>query len=232
LSSLPPPRLFWLGDGDMAIACIARGPIMPSATLIVVQPFAEEMNRCRLWLTRTSIILAQHKIQTVIFDVPGTGDSPRAFFDSCLADWIAATRRTISSLAKTAPVYLFGVRFGALLAAAAADSSVDELILAAPVEDGASTIRAILRTGNVAELTARLSSIGSVDVAGYSLNHQLAKDISGLKLAHLLKDAAMPVTRLTLSHLPQPWLQIEPEEPDALAEETSRQLLACMTVAA
>jgi uncharacterized protein len=228
LIGMAAPRLFWLGEDDTALACVSWGPADPVATLVVVPAFAEEMNRCRRWLARTAALLATRDIQTLIYDLPGTGDSPRPFAAASWAGWIQATRRAMTWAQTFGPTHLLGVRSGALLAAASLDGSAVPLLLASPVKDGESAIRGLLRVGDAAALAMALRQSGRVDVGGYTLTRELAFEISKAKLDELLATLLAPVTRLDLSGLPHPWLQIEPDEPEVLAETTATQIFDAM----
>ncbi len=212
------PRLFWLGDGQNALPCVARGPETASlATIVFVPPFAEEMNRCRRWLSLTASHLAAQNIQSLVFDLPGTGDSTLPFARASWECWVDATVRAIAWASQTSPVLIAGVRFGALLAdAAVADTS--RLVTIAPVEDGRAVMRTFLRAGG-ADAQSMLAQTGSMHIAGYALTKSLADAIATQKLYG-------PAQALDVSGLPHPWLQVEPEEPAALAQSTADQLLA------
>jgi pimeloyl-ACP methyl ester carboxylesterase len=234
-SSLPsdPPRLFFLGDGETALPCIARGPALsPRATLVVVPPFAEEMNRCRLWLSQTTIRLAAGGVQTLLFDLPGTGDSPMPWQAATWDIWVQATRQAIAWGTSTGPTHVMGVRFGGLLAAVAIPEALvrpASLMLAAAQESGEMAVRGLLRAaGDPAALGQRLEAGETIMAAGYALHAGLTRPAAQQKLATLLAELEIPISSLDLTGLPSPWLQVEPEEPDALVDSTAMQLLARM----
>ncbi len=226
--SLDPPRLFWLGSGATALPCLSRGPASGAkATVMIVSPFAEEMNRCRLWLTKTAVGLAENGVQTLVFDLPGTGDSPMAFGDATWSAWVDATRRAYAWANRGSSVFVLGVRFGALLAAAI---HPDHLILAAPVDQGAQSIRGLLRAGGLSRDVAgqwnEINQKGYATFAGYCLNKSLADAVSQQKMDTLLTGWSGRKVELDLTHLVHPWIQIEPDQPDEIAAATVSQIIS------
>ncbi len=214
------PRLFWLGEGQNALPCIARGPEKDAHTTIVfVPPFAEEMNRCRRWLSLTAAHLEAQNIQTLIFDLPGTGDSPQPFAEATWESWVEATRRAIAWASQNGPLLVAGVRFGALLADAVATDKF-RLINIAPMADGSTVVRNFLRAGGP-NAQNMLEKTGVAHIAGYVLRKSLADAIAAQKLA-----GSAPA--LDVSGHAHPWLQVEPEEPTTLAQSTADQLLSWM----
>ncbi|MEM7570930.1 MAG: hypothetical protein AAF337_14150, partial [Pseudomonadota bacterium] len=57
--------------------------------VIIMQPFAEEMNRCRRLLALTQSALADRGICSLTLDYLGTGDSEGAFQEATLPSWIS-----------------------------------------------------------------------------------------------------------------------------------------------
>jgi pimeloyl-ACP methyl ester carboxylesterase len=191
----------------------------------VVPPFAEEMNRCRLWLSRTAAGLASHGVQTVIYDLPGTGDSPLPFEKANLRDWVEATQRVCAWATTFGPIHVIGVRFGALLSAASTEETLS-LMLVAPQFDGTRTLRSLIRAGgDLNEQSRKLALEGFLDVAGYRVSKSLHDDISLLKLADCLANRTAPVTTLDISSAPHVWQQVEPEDPSLLVHMTVEQIL-------
>jgi pimeloyl-ACP methyl ester carboxylesterase len=187
------------------------------------------MNRCRLWLSQTMIRLASHDIQSLMFDLPGTGDSALPWPAARWDHWVEATRQAIAWGYKTGSTHVLAVRFGALLAAAACHNMPDKaasLILAAAQESGAMVLRSLLRVaGNPATLSQRLDAGDTIVAGGYVLHSSLTGPILQQKLGPLLDGLELKRAALDLTGVPSPWLQIEPEEPAALVESTVRQLL-------
>jgi pimeloyl-ACP methyl ester carboxylesterase len=167
-----------------------------------------------------------------MFDLPGTGDSQMPWQAATWDIWVQATTQAIAWGTNTGPTHVLGVRFGALLAASAlTDIPVKpaSLILAAAQESGEMAIRSLLRAaGDPAALGQRLEAGETVLAAGYLLNAGLTRPASQQKLGTLLAELELPISSLDLSGLPSPWLQVEPEEPDALVDSTATQLLARM----
>ena len=170
--------------------------------LIFVPPFAEEMNRARRTVALQARMLAGLGVGVLVVYLFGTGDSSGDFsearyqiwlnniFDA--ADWF--NRRGISSLG------LWGLRAGALLAAAAAAHQphrFQRLVLWQPVPHGKTLLSQFLRirvtaarlAGDVGESTEKLrgelAAGHSVEIAGYKLSPELAETLSGLQMEHL-----------------------------------------------
>lgn len=166
----------------------------------------------------------------MIFDLPGCGDSPMPLQAASWAIWLEATKQAYDWAAQFGDVHVVGVRLGALLAAA---TRPDHLILAAPIEDGAQAIRGLFRASGMAADAASqqqaLERFGYIDAAGYRISKELADGISAQRLSSLLSDQDIQPARLDLTGHAQPWLQIEPDEPAAIASATVSQLAALVS---
>lgn len=185
----------------------ARGPLHvarwtpghpPAASVLIVPPFAEEMNKCRPMLARTGRSLAARGLGVLLADFTGTGDSAGEFRDARLATWLDDLQRVAQRAALDgAPVTgLVGVRFGALLALELAGllPGVRRVALWQPVASGTAQLTQFLRlrvasgvlaatpeagqaVESVASLTAVLGSGEVIEVGGYELGPGLAADL-------------------------------------------------------
>ncbi|MEO7385661.1 MAG: hydrolase 2, exosortase A system-associated [Gammaproteobacteria bacterium] len=182
-----------------------------TATVLIVPPFAEEMNKCRPMLALTARLLAREGFQVLAPDLVGTGDSAGEFRDARLDHWRADLATVADWAARDgAPVTrLVGMRFGALLALELAASLPGPLRIALwqPVASGqlqltqflrlrvagALLAGAILEGGRAAEkgaesvasLTAELKAGKVFEVGGYELSPGLAADLQGPEIRQL-----------------------------------------------
>lgn len=199
--------------------------------VLVVPPFAEEMNKTRRMVAELSIRLAERGIATVIPDLYGTGDSAGDFGD---ADW-QTWQRDIGSVAAWAatrgtPVdRILAIRLGAALALDCIASgnlpgAYRHTVFWQPVFDGARFVTQFLRlraaaslTGNqketVSELRASLQAGQVIDVAGYALSPCLAASLSDLAMPDVLPAelgcvASIEVTRSPDAAISAPLAQL------------------------
>ena len=173
--------------------------VSKDVSVLYVPPFAEEMNRSRRMAALQARAFAGLGCGTLLLDLFGTGDSAGDFRDGSVAHWlddIAAAAAWLRAQGG-ASLALWGLRFGGLLAAAAATrlSDVKYLLLWQPVTDGKAMLTQFLRIRVAAsmsggakgettsELRARLSAGSSIEVAGYEIAPRLAEALDGLRLA-------------------------------------------------
>lgn len=169
----------------------------PRGTVLCVQPFAEEMNKSRRMLTLQAQQLAAHGYVTLLVDLYGTGDSSGDFGEASWPLWrddlldAAAWLRARYAV----PLWLWGVRTGALLAAQVANElRPNGLVWWSPTRSGKQYLQQFLRLraaaammsgdgkGVVTELRQALASGQPVEVSGYELPAALARDLEGWEL--------------------------------------------------
>ncbi|RMD87658.1 MAG: hydrolase 2, exosortase A system-associated [Alphaproteobacteria bacterium] len=184
-----------------------RGPLFcldvePAAAarrghLLLIAPFAEELNRSRRMMITLARRLAFTGFAATIADLHGTGDSAGRFADASWRGWLddlAFLRREIGD---RGPLWLAGIRTGALLAAAAMAedrAGVVGALMIAPVSSGARFLAQFLRIRIAAEmardrrettaaLKARLEAGETLPVGGYALTPDMARALSEASLA-------------------------------------------------
>lgn len=180
------------------IFVLARTPASGSCgSVLVVPPFAEEMNKCRRMVTEASLGLAVRGVATVVPDLYGTGDSAGDFSDATWETWRGDLARTAEwSAQRGCPVTgILAIRLGCALAADAmaggALPAVARSVLWQPVFDGARFLTQFLRLRvaanlmddqreSVSGLRARLKAGEVLEVAGYGLSGQLATELESL----------------------------------------------------
>ena len=181
------------------IFLLVRSPPQPRGTVLVVPPFAEEMNKCRRMVTETALELCSTGYAVLVPDLYGTGDSQGDFADGrwglwqedleTVCAWGEANRLAVRAV--------LAVRLGAALAVSAACNGRLPAVAATafwqPVLDGAKHLTQFLRlrtAGNlagegdketVADLRAKLAAGQSVEVAGYGLAGDLASELDALE---------------------------------------------------
>lgn len=169
--------------------------------ILYLPPFAEEMNRSRRMVSLQARALAAAGYGALLLDPYGTGDSEGDFGDARVSSWLSDIACAATWLRQQGhrSVELWGLRFGALLAAVAMSrdpASFSGLLLWHPVTDGRTLITQFLRIALAASLGERDASIStealrgrlrdgqSVEAGGYELRPDLATDIDALALGN------------------------------------------------
>lgn len=178
--------------------------------VLLLPPFGEEMNKSRHVLAALVRQLGDAGFVVILGDLSGTGDSAGEFAEATIGRWRADIDTLLDEFAGTGPLHLIGLRFGALLAADAAQRrQVNQIALLHPVSDGKQQLTQLLRLrlaaglmsnkmsnkmGNeqgsesMADLNARLAAGEGVEAAGYLLNSTLAKEMLALRLDEMSLD--------------------------------------------
>jgi exosortase A-associated hydrolase 2 len=216
-----------------------RRPAEPHGScVLVVPPFAEEMNKCRRMVALAAQGLADRGIAVAIPDLFGTGDSEGDFGEASWSAWVDDLRVAREWLGQQGLNVsgLLCVRLGAALAVEALHSDalppVSRTVLWQPVLDGGRFLNQFLRlriaatfmTGGRKETTAGLrASIASgeqVEVAGYALGALLVAQIDALRVPKGLPVGAGRVA----------WYETVREASDpmsALSRQMAEAALAC-----
>lgn len=196
-------RGFFLQGARGRIYCLHHAPEHPSQ-VIVVPPFAEEMNKSRRMFTLLAHSLIKRGHGVLIPDLYGTGDSEGDFGDARWEIWkedLALVSRYLGELNARA-ISLVALRLGALLAVEfASRAAVNRIVLWQPVASGNSFMTQFLRLRVAAAMAAgirettdnlrqRLSEGESLEIAGYTLSPALASAIGAANMqAFALKSA-------------------------------------------
>lgn len=195
------PFFFPRDDHDLfAVLHLPEGAA-PRSGIVLCSPFAEE----KLWVHRVYVNFARDAARAgyavLRFDFMGHGDSSGEFEDATvetrLADVAAAADTLRSRVPALEQVGLLGIRFGATLAAIAAeaDPRYAYLVLWEPLVNGARYMQEILRSNlatqmatyreirhNRQALARMLQEGGTVNAEGYELTGALFEQVSAIDL--------------------------------------------------
>lgn len=170
--------------------------------VLILPPFAEEMNRARRMLAWQARELARNGLGALLLDPHGTGDSDGTFAEASWDGWLADVAAALAYLrsAYSGPQAMLGLRSGALLALAAAragEADCARFVLWQPLLSGEDFLRQFLRLRvaagmseaggeTVAGLRERLGAGGTLDIAGYALTPELALPLAESRLQALM----------------------------------------------
>lgn len=171
----------------------------PRGTVLYIHPFAEEMNKARRMAALQSRALAQAGYSVLQVDLLGCGDSSGDFSDAHWDAWVQDVVRGCNWLQHRhpgAPLWLWGLRAGCLLAVEAARrmEQPSNFLFWSPSVLGRAVLQQFLRLKVVESALAgagkqagddmrrQLASGQSVDIAGYALSAGVA---TGLEQATL-----------------------------------------------
>lgn len=193
---------FFLPLGDGQRFCLYTPALngREKAAVVYIHPLAEELNKTRQMVAVQVAALARAGCAVLQIDLLGCGDSSGDFGDASWLVWrddvVEACRWLRSRSA--APLWLWGLRAGALLAVEAAGQlpEASNLLFWQPVQAGRQAMQQLLRlaalAGGVGDgglgaaiggLQDELAKGGAIEVAGYRLGPALS---GGLEAARLL----------------------------------------------
>jgi len=188
-----------------------RAPEPAHGCVLVIPPFAEEMNKSRRMIALVARSLANRGFTTILPDLVGTGDSLGDFATATgesweenladVCDWCEASGHRVSAI--------LAIRLGAAIALRAVDKgrmpSLKTTVLWQPVFDGRRYLTQFLRlrvaaglTGESKESTndlhARLAKGETIEVAGYEVSSRLAAYVQALTVPATLPQRLGAVT--------------------------------------
>lgn len=202
---------------------LARVPLKATGgALLIVPPFAEEMNKTRWMYAEVARQLAARGVASALPDLYGTGDSEGEFREADWEVWKDDLARTAAWMqAQGRPVTaVLCTRLGCILGAEAASGlpgPIRKTVFWQPVVDGKRFLAQFLRlriaarmmtgerTESVATLRETLRNAGSLEIAGYDVSARIAEQIDGLALLELAGKSLGDLH----------WMEIVPEPADA-----------------
>lgn len=197
----------------------------PRRKLLILPPFAEEMNKSRHILAALAAAIGEAGHDVLMPDLYGTGDSTGDFSEATLEIWRADIDVAIERLDPGDGLELIGLRAGALLAAdTLVRHKVRSMTLLQPLADGRQQLTQMLRLRlagglmgggekeTATQLKQRLASGECLEIAGYGLSAQLAADLETLTLAEVLP-AGVEYIR---------WIEVAPQPDRSLMPVSQR----------
>lgn len=174
----------------------APGPSGARATVIVLPPLAEELNRCRRMIAKTARAFCSAGYDVLQRDPLGCGDSTGDFGDARWEAWLEDVGTLIDEAPDDRPLWLWAIRAGALMVPAlVARRKNARLLLWQPALSGQVTINQWLRVrtsagamndgaGKVTTSTLRcmLAEGQALEIGGYLLSPALVNSIDATKL--------------------------------------------------
>lgn len=168
--------------------------------VLYLHPFGEEMNKSRRMAALQARALARAGYEVLQLDLLGCGDSSGDFGDATWRAWIEDARlgcAWLQAQPERAPLWLWGLRAGCLLAAAVAPllEPPVHLLLVQPPASGKLLLQQFLRLriasdmldgagkGKMAEMRAAIQGGQTLEIAGYRLNAALALGLEATLLS-------------------------------------------------
>ena len=180
-------------------ASLTRPTGRSRGTWLFVQPFAEEMNKCRRMTALGAQALSRKGWSALIIDLAGCGDSAGEFGDASWQAWLDDLSYGWQWLRREfdCEVGIWALRAGCLLAAdwLAQSGASPPLLLWQPVRNGQQHLAQFLRlkaasemlsgggTSSVAQLRQMLDEGQAIEVAGYRLSPSLAQGLGTSRLS-------------------------------------------------
>ena len=181
--------------------CLMRAPASGTSRGLVVHvpAFAEEMNKSRRMTAWCARELAASGFRVLQIDLFGCGDSVGDFGEASWQTWVEDIDAAVGWLrrADDAPLWLWGLRSGALLACAALPALPRDtsLMFWQPVLSGQQHLTQFLRLAVAADVLAAESDrshtkrlrdelLGgrSLEIAGYAIAPEIARGIDAARL--------------------------------------------------
>ena len=209
--------------------CVFHAPeSTPRGAVIYFHPFAEEMNKSRRMAALQARALAKAGYAVLQIDLCGCGDSEGDFADATWETWLddAALAYRWLRVQTGAPLYLWGLRAGCLLAADFSERLQEpaNFIFWQPVTSGKQHWQQFARLKLAGEIAAgggkevmdllkrQLESGQIVEIAGYSVSPRL---VDGLLRSEL-------VPKGTVGNVQ--WLEVSSREEGSLAPASLRNI--------
>jgi len=181
---------FFLAAGTGERFCLhhaADCAVPERGAIVYVPPFAEEMNKSRRMAALQARAFAQAGFQVLQIDLHGCGDSSGDFGDARWPAWCDDVALASGWLRQRCPgpLYLWGLRLGALLALdCAGRQQPDGLILWQPVLSGRAHLHQLSRLQSAARLFGAADAVDN-EIGGYTIDPALAAAIGRQQPASL-----------------------------------------------
>ena len=212
-------------SGRLFCLRISQENSLPSKVLLIVPPFAEEMNKSRKMMSLLLDEIAAENTAGYLFDLFGTGDSAGDFREATWGIWRANLVSMIDFIASqngVEQISIVAIRTGALLvnSVLAEESAIADKIQSIhywnPVLNGRQFINQFLRLRlaasmirneaekvTVKNLRQQLQEKSTLEVAGYMLNNELIVGMETAQITLPETTASIPLHFYELSALSQ-----------------------------
>lgn len=214
------PDAFFLPVRGGSLFCLYhahQGPVLRGRVLHL-HPFAEELNTCRRISAQFARALSAAGYAVLQFDMHGCGDSEGEFADATWSVWLNNSHDALAELNRraaehdisqgAAPLWLWGVRSGALLASDMLKDMREacHMLWWQPVVSGQQVLQQWLRldaakdwlnidkgrTEATLPLREQLKRGQDVHVGGYRISPELAQELNALHLTPPSPQSAQP----------------------------------------
>jgi exosortase A-associated hydrolase 2 len=186
-------------NGRKLFSVLLRPPgADPRGSILFLPPFTEEMHKSRHIVAAQARQLASAGYNVLLLDLYGCGDSGGDFGDASWTVWLQDAAFGVETLKElgAAPISVWGLRLGGLLACQLAGSRSDiaEVVLWQPTLNGEQQIDQFLRIRTVPSsagsqdffdrksLWSELRAGRSLEIAGYELSAALAMEMAKARL--------------------------------------------------
>lgn len=193
------PEPFFLNANGRRLFCVRPKASGAAAerSILILPPFAEEMNRVRHYLTRVSKSLLDEGFTVLNLDLSSTGDSSGEFSEARVSHWLEDIAAAAAHLAGDAnPLSILGIRGGALFLPTLLSNkalNIGKVCLLEPLNSGGQLLNEFLRVRvaksvfegtkeTVSSLATVLENGDSLEVAGYQLSTGLYNELLELSL--------------------------------------------------
>ena len=224
------PQAFFLSTGSGQRFFLFHPPqgYALRGCVLYLHPFAEELNCTRRVVAQQARALAQAGYGVLQMDLSGCGDSEGSFADATWEDWLKDAQHAHHWLREHAsgPLWLWGMRAGALLATALANNLSDpcHLLLWQPTINGQQMLQQFLRLHTASQWLGAGKTSGKtpaqmldndqpVDIAGYTLSPVLARSLAAARLQPPKRAPGQLV-----------WLELAAQTEPALSPSSEKQL--------
>lgn len=222
---------FQPADGGYRLYILHAPPpgVIARGAIVYVHPWAEEMNKSRRMAALAASQLASAGFAVLQLDLLGCGDSSADHGDASWVAWVGDVQeatRWLRSRYPDAPLWLWGLRAGALLCreAAARMAPMPNLLFWQPAQQGKALLQQFLRLKAAAQLAdgsgkaimeelRQALHVGQVvEVAGYRVSPGLAHGLESASLTPLAvpSQSACPKPRLV-------WIEVSPQAESELS---------------
>jgi len=190
--------------GYLFCQCTHPNKKQPNKSVLILPPFAEEMNKSRRMLSQQAWRLAEQGYTVYMFDLYGTGDSAGEISDASWEIWCGDISCIIQKMLYDGFISssILALRMGALLLEAVFESTeleIDRVVLWQPTINGEVLLHQFFRLKlaadmigtaggqmNAKEIKKVLASGNSVEIAGYYINPMIENSIRSAKLENII----------------------------------------------